>query len=92
MNVRNSTSPNQPSAFELDRERVEEHDLDVEEDEQHRREVEADREAPVLARRPLGDAGLERHQPLLRPRRRVASRRGTSPAIIVAGITAAKKA
>src|SRR5205807_1710197 len=45
-----------------DRERIQEDDLDVEDDEEHRRQVEADREA-LLARRPGGDAGLERDRP-----------------------------
>ena len=89
--VRNSTRPNQPSAFELDRERVEEDDLDVEQDEQHRGEVEADREAPSLR-------GGPRQTPdsngsircFVRVVGRVAKR--NENAIIVAGMIAAKNA
>ena len=70
MKVRNSASPNHPSAFSWIGERIEKDDLDVEEDEEHRRQVEADGEAPVLRRRPAETPDSNGSMPLLDARRR----------------------
>jgi hypothetical protein len=69
---------------ELDRDRVEEHDLDVEQDEQHRDQVEADPEAealPDLGRQAAFvrvDVGGAHAVVALHPEQRVQQREGAS--------------